>query len=84
MDERLNVLTEQALLAALEARRNPRAEFSSDVGPALRTLRLLVEEMTLDSVRHARESRGNSWIEIATGLRMTRQGATRKYGDRVA
>ena len=38
---------------------------------------------TLDAVRHARERRGNSWTEVGAGLGMTRQGAQRKYGDRV-
>lgn len=71
-------------MRAMEVCGNPRAEFSSEIGPALRELRRVVETLTLDAVRHARERRGNSWTEIGAGLGMTRQGAQRKFGDRVA
>lgn len=75
---------EAALSRVLEVCDNPRAEFSSEIGPALRELRRVMDTLTLEAVRHAREQRGNSWTEVGRGLGMTRQGAQRKYGERVA
>jgi hypothetical protein len=75
---------ELALHRALEVCQNSRAEFSTDVGPALRELRRVVDTLTLEAVRHARERRDNSWVEIGAGLGVTRQGAKKKYGNVVA
>jgi hypothetical protein len=72
---------ELALQRALEVCDNPRSEFSTDVGPALRELRRVVDTLTLNAVRHARERRRNSWVEIGAGLGVTRQGAQKRYGD---
>lgn len=80
----LSTVAEQAMSRALEQVANSRAEFSTDIGPALRALRQAVDDLTLAEVQRARERRGNSWTEVGTGLGMTRQGAKRKFGDRVA
>lgn len=84
MSDDLSTVAEQAMRRALDACSNGRAEFSSEIGPALLELRRVVDALTLAEVRYARERRGNSWTEIGAGLSMTRQGAKRKYGDRVA
>lgn len=83
MEQALSRFAEQAMSRALSACDNSRAEFSSEIGPALVALRQAVEALELAEVRYARERRGDSWTSIGAGLRMTRQGAKRKYGDRV-
>lgn len=75
---------ELALHRALEVCQNSRAVFSTDIGPALQELRRVVDTLTLEAVRHARERRGNSWVEIGAGLGVTRQGAQKEYGNVVA
>lgn len=84
MERAVGRVAEQAMSRALTACANTRAEFSSEIGPALVELRRAVEALELAEVQYARERRGDSWTSIGAGLRMTRQGAKRKYGDRVA
>ncbi len=75
---------ELALHRALEVCQNSQGGVQHRHRSALQELRRLVDTLTLEAVRHARERRGNSWVEIGAGLGVTRQGAQKKYGNVVA